>query len=557
MAESHIFTSFQVYVLRNSRWEIYARFGEEDRIAAVRLGKKVSRNPNVMAVRVIKDVYDEYADVAEEHVVYKSRRTGPPPTRAPETSARVSRTEYALAQKAYREAQLAAAYARKIDTLPRGAVPKALSGTLMAFVLAALSTGILAYLFGGTTPDTVSTTQTSGLVVIFTVSLAVILAVSFAIAVVIAPDTGSAAKAWKRIQRRMAKAGQKHDPHIEAEPQMQTAAPQSFPIRRKKRGVSLPKDAAKQLKFIKVYLRKTVGPLRGAYDLNDAYTKFGINLFAAGVTEALCQEREIQPEIAQKVMGGAIRALGVSPEQADGFSGAYVEYLISDPRYMDMFASGREAVLGELAGRAESLMALHLAVEKWLLPSTPPEEKLNVTVMFTSITGFDDLLADRGDEVAHDALRLHASIANRALTEYGGKRIKMLQSGIMAAFMSADNALRAAFVIRDGMREHSKKNLELPLSANIGINCGEPVVEGNDLFGVTVQLAARIVAIAKGGEILVSPAIQEAIGPVDDVARLEPYGPFAMKGFTDPITLYRVVFTAQSVKPVKANQTGP
>ncbi|MBL6927553.1 MAG: adenylate/guanylate cyclase domain-containing protein [Rhodospirillales bacterium] len=556
MAEPHIFVSFQVYILRGSRWEIYARFGANDRLAAVQLGRKVSRNPNVTGVKVIKDIYDEYAEIAEEHVVYKSRRANQAPTRSPETRARVSRADYISAQMAHQEAQAALAaqtaaqaYSAANDTLPKGAVGKALSRTFLAFIITVLATGILAYIFDGAESEAVSTAQSSSLVAFLTFSLAAILAVAFIAAVVIAPKSGSAARAWKRLRKTYSGAEQ-----TRGEPQIKVATPHSFPLRRKRNRLKLPKSAAEPLKYIKAYLRKAVAPLRGAYDLRDPYIKFGINLFAAGATEALCQERGIIPETAQKVMSGAIRALGVPPEQADGFSGAYVEYLISDPRYMDMFAGGREAILAELAEKPNTRLRLHTAIESWVQPSSPPEDKLTVTVMFTSIAGFDDLLANKGDEAAREALRVHSAIATRALTEYGGKQIKRLQSGIMAAFMSAENALRAAFVIRDGMQEHSKKNLELPLSANVGINCGEPIVEGNDLFGVTVQLAARIVAIAKGGEILVSETIRETLGNADDLAEFEAYGPFTMKGFTDPITLYRVVFTTTSVKPVKVRR---
>ncbi|MBT3361151.1 MAG: adenylate/guanylate cyclase domain-containing protein [Rhodospirillales bacterium] len=555
MAESHISVTFQVYVLRHSRWEIYARFGPDDRVAAVRLGKKMDRNPSVTGVKVVKDVYDDYADIAEEHVVYKSRRGRRNIGRSLETGTGVSRSEYVSAIRTYRDAQTTLTYSPKDDQLPAGAVGKALSGTFFAFILAVLLTGLLAYIFGETESAEVSTAQSGRFVAILTLLCAASLAIAFALAVVISPKTGSAATAWRRLRKHLSGTDQAEDAPSGADPEIGLAKRVTAPLRRKKGGISLPKDANKQLRIIITYLRKAVGPVRGAYDLRDPYIKFGINLFAAGVTEALCQERGIPPEAAQKVMSGAVRALGVPAEQADGFSGAYVEYLISDPRYMDMFASGREAIFAELAQKADSALRLHTSIGTWIKPATPPEEKLSVTVMFTSIAGFDDLLAERGDETAREALRIHTTIAARALMEYGGKQIKQLQSGIMAAFMNPENALRAAFAIRDGLREHSKKNLELPLSANVGINCGEPIVEGNDLFGVTVQLAARIVAIAKGGEILVSAAIRAALGKTDDLARLEPYGPFVMKGFTDPITLFKVAFTTDAVKPVKAQRT--
>ncbi|MBL6945679.1 MAG: adenylate/guanylate cyclase domain-containing protein [Rhodospirillales bacterium] len=554
MAEPHLIVTFEVFTMRNSRWEIQARFGANDRNVAIQRAKKVTRNPNVEAVKVVKETYDNYADVSEESVIYKSRRVHGSDSHQPRTRTRVSRTEHFSSNTARQNTAVRRPRVPTDDVLPMSAVGKALFATFIAFLAAVLFTGLAAYFLEKTGPVSTATAESSSLVALFTVFCGIFLAVAFVSAVSISRSSHVATTIWARWLSRFSGKAKTEAGNADTPTDAEGAAPSRFLRKAKKGKTALPANATAQLNQIKAYLRKAVAPLMGAYDLRDPFIKFGINLFAAGVTEALCQERDIDPETALKVMAGAVRALGVGPEQADGFSGAYVEYLISDPRYMDMFASGRDAIFAEMAEKPNSGMLLHQAVGAWVQPSTPPEEKLTISVMFTSIAGYDDLLAERGDKTVREALRVHNAIASRALMEYGGKQIKQQQTGVMAAFMNSENALRAAFVIRDGLREHSKQNLELPLSANVGINCGEPIVEGNDLFGVTVQLAARIVGIAKGGEILVSPAIRDAVGSQNELIQFEPYGPFSMKGFSDPITLYKVAFTATPTKPVKPPQ---
>ena len=79
---------------------------------------------------------------------------------------------------------------------------------------------------------------------------------------------------------------------------------------------------------------------------------------------------------------------------------------------------------------------------------------------------------------------------------------------------------------------------DLPLQVRVGIAAGEPLERHNDLFGSTVQLAARLCAHADPDSILISNAVAELC--VGKVLRLQSVGRVALKGFDEPLHVHRV-----------------
>jgi class 3 adenylate cyclase len=85
---------------------------------------------------------------------------------------------------------------------------------------------------------------------------------------------------------------------------------------------------------------------------------------------------------------------------------------------------------------------------------------------------------------------------------------------------------------------HSQANPERPLKVRVGAAAGEPVEQHNDLFGSTVQLAARLCAHAQPEQIVVSNAIAELC--VGKGLRFEELGEVALKGFGRPVRAHAV-----------------
>jgi class 3 adenylate cyclase len=138
-----------------------------------------------------------------------------------------------------------------------------------------------------------------------------------------------------------------------------------------------------------------------------------------------------------------------------------------------------------------------------------------------------------GDEAALALLGVHDTIVRDALSALGGREIKHTGDGIMASFVSVAAAVRCAIQIQRELAKHAQKNSEHALKVRVGAAVGEPVEQNNDLFGSTVQLAARLCAHAQPEQILVSNAIAELC--LGKGLSFEDLGEVTLKGFGSPV----------------------
>jgi class 3 adenylate cyclase len=131
------------------------------------------------------------------------------------------------------------------------------------------------------------------------------------------------------------------------------------------------------------------------------------------------------------------------------------------------------------------------------------------SVMFTDIVGSTEMCSRYGDDAAITMLGTHDHIVRMAIGANNGREVKHTGDGIMAAFNSAAGAVRSACRIVEQLRGHNESEPEYPVTVRIGISAGEPVEQHHDLFGSTVQLAARLCAQAEPSQILVSNVVAD------------------------------------------------
>src|SRR5262249_5684385 len=118
-----------------------------------------------------------------------------------------------------------------------------------------------------------------------------------------------------------------------------------------------------------------------------------------------------------------------------------------------------------------------------------------------------------------------------ALSMTQGREVKHTGDGIMASFVSADGAVHCASRIQSVLASEGYERDGMRLRVRIGAAAGEPVERHGDLFGSTVQLAARLCAAAQPEEVLVSESVMELCG-TRDVFRDR--GLLTLKGFVHP-----------------------
>jgi class 3 adenylate cyclase len=155
------------------------------------------------------------------------------------------------------------------------------------------------------------------------------------------------------------------------------------------------------------------------------------------------------------------------------------------------------------------------------------------TILFTDIADSTALTQSLGDEAAMTLLDLHNTVVRNALADLGGREVKHTGDGIMASFVSAAGAVRCAIQIQRELGKHAQMNPERCLKVRVGAAAGEPVEQNNDLFGSTVQLAARLCAHAQPEQILVSNAIPDLC--LGKGLLFEDLGEVTLKGFGFPV----------------------
>lgn len=168
-------------------------------------------------------------------------------------------------------------------------------------------------------------------------------------------------------------------------------------------------------------------------------------------------------------------------------------------------------------------------------------------IVFTDLVGFTQFTEERGDDVALALLERQDKIVQEALPA-GGRVVKELGDGLMLWFDGARHAVDTCLVLRDRFEEACDD--EFPLGVRMGLHWGTPRRRGDDLVGRDVNLASRIADLAGPGELLLSAAAVAATGtdgpgagrtPAGERVDFEELGPAFVRGFAEPVRLFRAV----------------
>jgi class 3 adenylate cyclase len=135
----------------------------------------------------------------------------------------------------------------------------------------------------------------------------------------------------------------------------------------------------------------------------------------------------------------------------------------------------------------------------------PDPERVLATVMFGDIVGSTKLAAELGDRRWREKLESFTRAVNGQLQRFRGNTVKTLGDGLLATFDGPARAINCAAAMRDVAR--GQFDLELRAS----LHTGEVEVIGNDVGGIAVHIAARILGAADAGELLVSNTVKDLV----------------------------------------------
>ena len=167
--------------------------------------------------------------------------------------------------------------------------------------------------------------------------------------------------------------------------------------------------------------------------------------------------------------------------------------------------------------------------------SSPDDTPPSQTFVFADLAGFTALTEAMGDEQAADVALEFCEATRRLLPQHGGQEIKAIGDALMLRTARAAGALRLGVeLVEEVGGRHG-----FPV-VRVGMHTGAAIAREGDWFGATVNLAARLTALARGGEVLLSDATRGAAGRLDDI-ELRERGRQELRNIAEPVLVYAAV----------------
>lgn len=161
-------------------------------------------------------------------------------------------------------------------------------------------------------------------------------------------------------------------------------------------------------------------------------------------------------------------------------------------------------------------------------------------ILAADVVGYSRMMEADEEGMLAQMKKLRADVIDPKIAEYGGRIFKTTGDGILAEFPSAVDAVRHAVAVQRSM---AQINVDVPdekrITYRIGVSLGDVMVDGDDLFGNGVNVAARMESLADAGGICISGNVQEHIGNSLDIS-LEDLGEQTVKNINRPVRCYRV-----------------
>ncbi len=178
-----------------------------------------------------------------------------------------------------------------------------------------------------------------------------------------------------------------------------------------------------------------------------------------------------------------------------------------------------------------------------------PQSVEKLAVLFADICGSTSLYENLGDDLARKLIFQCINTMSDKIFAGQGTLIKTIGDEVMATFPSAETAFHAACSIRDAVENFQPLD-GVPLHIRIGFNFGPVIKEFNDVFGNTVNVASRVTAITRGGQIMATQTVFDAL-PVDLRKRMRQILRAELKGKQDRLDLYQIVLEQEDVQSTR------
>jgi class 3 adenylate cyclase len=207
-------------------------------------------------------------------------------------------------------------------------------------------------------------------------------------------------------------------------------------------------------------------------------------------------------------------------------AGRYLGSTIRGAKYVEMSGSDHVPWAGEVDLLADE-------VEEFVTGSRTDHgaDRVLATVLFTDIVDSTKQAVALGDRRWRTLLEQHDTLIRQQIARFRGREVKTLGDGFLATFDGPARAVRCASAVASTVTS-------IGLQVRSGVHTGEVEVRGEDIRGVAVSIAARVAALAGGGQVLASRTVVDLVAGSD--LRFQSIGPQDLKGLPEPMVVFQL-----------------
>jgi adenylate cyclase len=177
----------------------------------------------------------------------------------------------------------------------------------------------------------------------------------------------------------------------------------------------------------------------------------------------------------------------------------------------------------------------------------------NIGIMFADVVGSTQLFELLGDDIARATIAETLELLTSVTNSHGGTVIKTIGDEVMCTFPEAEDSANAATEMHETLEDANDMREEGPkIKIRIGMHFGPALLEGGDVFGDAVNVAARMAAQAKGGQIITTKTTIDLLDPITQAtSRFVDRAP--IKGKKEDIEIYEVIWQETDVTTMASN----
>ncbi|MFT5180211.1 MAG: adenylate cyclase [Alphaproteobacteria bacterium] len=170
-------------------------------------------------------------------------------------------------------------------------------------------------------------------------------------------------------------------------------------------------------------------------------------------------------------------------------------------------------------------------------------ERRLAAILAADMVGYSRLIgADEEGTITRQRAH-HEALIDPEIAGHGGRIVKTMGDGLLVEFSSVVDALKCAVVLQAGLAEREGEVTDaLRIQYRIGINLGDIVIDGNDILGDGVNVAARLEGLAEPGGICISDVVHQSVEGKLDLSFTD-MGAQQVKNIAKPVRAYRVLLS--------------